>query len=101
MDEKLGGKRAGNMVHLDFDSFSEPEKHLFAKVDEIEKKCIQTGSVDGLPENAALVFKEVEVIFKRIRELYCYVAQRVLSLERNREIVEQFFKHYFYNFEAA
>jgi hypothetical protein len=100
LSEKLKTPSPGCFVHLDFDSFSEPEKQLFAKVEEIEKNYVQTGSLDNLPENAALVLKKVEVIFKRIRELYCYAAQKVWGLERNREIVEHFFRLYFYNFEV-
>lgn len=47
-----------------------------------------------------MVFKELEVVFRRVRELYCYIVPRVLGLERNREIVEHFFRLHFYNFEA-
>jgi len=45
LSEKLKDTMSGCFVHLDFDSFSEPEKRLFAKVDEIEEKYIQTGSL--------------------------------------------------------
>jgi hypothetical protein len=100
LSKKLKDTNAGCLVHLDFDSFSEPEKLLFAKVDEIKEKYIRTGSVDDLAENAELVFKELEVVFRRVRELYCYVAPKVLGLDRNREIVEHFFRLHFYNFEA-
>jgi hypothetical protein len=42
-------------IKIDFNSFSEAEKLLFAKVDEIEEKYRQTGSEELLVENADLI----------------------------------------------
>jgi hypothetical protein len=100
LSEKLRDTTSGSMVHLDFDSFSEPEKLLFRKVDEIEEKYRQTGSIEGLVENGDLISKNLEVILRRVRELYCYVVPMVLGCDGTNEIVEYFFRLHFYNFEA-
>ena len=99
MDEKLW-KKPGNMVHIDFDSFSEEEKRLFRKVDEIEEKYLQTGNMEPYAENLELIYKNLEVILRRVREMYCYVVPMVLGCNGTKEIVEHFFKLHFYNFEA-
>jgi hypothetical protein len=98
--EKLRDKSSGNILRIDFDSFSEEEKHLFRKVDEIEEKYLQTGSIENLAENFELICKNLEVIFRRVRELYCYVVPMVLGSDGTSEIVEHFFRLHFYNFEA-
>jgi hypothetical protein len=49
-------------IKIDFNSFSEAEKLLFNKVDEIEEKYRQTGSEHLLVENADLISKNLEVI---------------------------------------
>ncbi len=100
LSEKLADKTSGNLVHIDFDSFSEEEKHLFRKVDEIEEKFLQTGSMEPAAENFELIYKNLEVILRRVREMYCYVVPMVLGSDGTKEIVEHFFKLHFYNFEA-
>ena len=87
-------------IKIDFNSFSEAEKLLFAKVDEIEEKYRQTGSEELLVENADLIFKNLEVILRRITELYCFAVPTVLGCDGTYEIVEYFFRLHFYNFQA-
>jgi hypothetical protein len=98
--EKLKNNSSGDHICIDFDSFSEAEKLLFAKVDEIEEKYRQTGSTELLVENADLIFKNMEVILRRVTELFCYVAPMTLGCDGTKEIVEYFFRFHFYNFEA-
>jgi hypothetical protein len=100
LSEKLEDKDSASMLRIDFDSFSEAEKALFRKVDEIEEKFHQTGSLEPEAENFALVYKNLEVIWRRVTELYCYVVPMVLGSDGSKEIVEYFFKLHFYNFEA-
>ena len=100
LSEKLEDTTLGSVVRLDFDSFSEAEKLAFSKVGEIGEKYRQTGSEAVLAENADLISKNVEIIIKRVTELYCYVVPMVLGCGGSQEIVEYFFKLHFYNFEA-
>jgi hypothetical protein len=100
LSEKIKDTTSKELIHLDFDSFSEAEKLLFRKVDEIEEKYLQTGSTEHLDENFELICKNLEVIFRRVRELYCYVVPMVLGSDGSHEIVEYFFKLHFLNFEA-
>ena len=87
-------------IKIDFNSFSEAEKLLFAKVIEIEEKYRQTDSEELLVENADLIFKSLEVMLRRITELYCFVVPKVLGCDGTYDIVEYFFKLHFYNFQA-
>jgi len=87
-------------IKFDFNSFSEAEKLLFAKVDEIEEKYRQTGSEEVLVENADLIFKNMEVILRRVTELYCYAVPMVLGCDGSHEIVEYFFRLHFHNFQS-
>ena len=87
-------------IKLDVNSFSEAEKLLFRKVDEIAEKYRQTGSIEVLVENSDLISKNLEVFLMRVRELYCYAVPMVLGCDETNEIVEYFFRLHFYNFEA-
>ena len=100
LSEKFKDTTLGSIIHLDFDSFSEAEKLAFSKVGEIVEKYRQTGSEDALVENTDLISKNLEIIFRRVTELYCYVVPMVLGCGGSQEIVEYFFKLHFYNFEA-
>jgi hypothetical protein len=100
LSEKLKDTTLGSVIRLDFDSFSEAEKLAFSKVDEIGEKYRQTGSEAVFAENADLISKNLEIIFRRVTELYCYVVPMVLGCGGSQEIVEYFFKLHFYNFEA-
>jgi len=79
LSEKLEDSTLGSIVRLDFDSFSEAEKLVFSKVGEIAEKCRQTGSEAALVENADLISKNLEISFRRVTELYCYVVPMVLA----------------------
>lgn len=98
--EKLRDNSSENILQIDFNSFSEAEKILFHKVDEIEEEYRKTGSVELLAENSDLISKNLEVILRRVTELYCYVVPMVLGSDGSYEIVKYFFKLHFYNFEA-
>ena len=87
------------MIKLDFNSFSEAEKLLFAKVDEIEEEYRQTGSEELLVEKGDLIFKSLEVMLRRITELYCFAVPKVLGCDGTHDIVEYFFRLHFYNFQ--
>ena len=100
LSEKFNETKPAGMVHLDFDSFSEAEKLLLQKVREIEEKYLHTGSEENLIENAKLVFKSMEIIYTRVRELYCHVTPIILRCGEDKEIVEHFFRLHFYNFES-
>ena len=87
-------------IKIDVNSFSETEKILFRKVDEIAEKYRQTGSVELLAQNLDLISKNLEIILNRVRELYCAVVPMVLGCDETNEVVEYFFRLHFYNFEA-
>jgi hypothetical protein len=99
LGEKLADKASGGMWHIDVESFSEEEKRLFLRVDEIEAKYLETGSMEPEAENYALISKNIEVILRRVREMYCYVVPMALGCDGSKDIVEYFFKLHFYNFE--
>jgi len=87
-------------IKLDVDSFSEAEKTLFRRVEEIAEEYRQTGSVELLLENSDLISKNLEVFLMRVRELYCYAVPRVLGFGEADGVVKYFFGLLFYNFEA-
>ena len=68
---------------------------FFCKVDEIEEKFLQTGSMEPVAEYFELICKNLEVILRRVREMYCYVVPMVLGSDGSKEIVEYFFKWHF------
>ena len=47
LSEKLKDTAIGSVIHLDFNSFSEAEKLVFSKVDEIEEKLQLEGVGEG------------------------------------------------------
>ena len=101
MSEKLRVDASGADVRLDFEpSFSLAEKTLLEKVSAIEEKYRQTGSVELLLENSGLISKSLEVVLRRIEELYCCTVPLVLGWSESNEIVEYFFRLHFRNFEA-
>jgi hypothetical protein len=97
--EKLKGNNAGDYIRIDFDSFSKEEKLLFARADEIEEELRQTGASEHPAEDWDVIFKSMEVVLRRVKELYCYFYPIVFGLDGTKEIVEYFFKLHFYNFE--
>jgi hypothetical protein len=100
LSKKITEPNPEEIIHIDFNSFSEAEKILFQKTSEIEEEWQKTGNQDILIKNAELLLKPSEVILRRITELYCYVTPALLSGGQNKEIVDYFFKLHFYNFDA-
>ena len=100
LSEKLKDPTANGRIYLDFNSFSEAEKTLFRKVQEIEEEFQRTGNENLLLENADFILKPSEIIAKRVTELYCHVMTTILACDEKREIVDYFFKLHFYNFET-
>ena len=100
LSKKINDPNPEGIIHIDFESFSDAERILFRKVDEIEEEFKKTGKEEILLKNAELLLKPSEVIFRRITELYCYVATTLLAGGQNKEIVDYFFKLHFYNFET-
>ena len=100
LSEKLADSNPAEIIHIDVESFSEAEKQLFAKVDEIRDEYLQTGKTENLAKSYELILKEFEVFFRRVTELYCKTVPICLGCTGDREIVEYFFKLHFLNFEA-
>lgn len=86
---------SSDVIRLDFDSFSEPEKQLFNKIWEIEQKYGSSPPADVIEANAELVSKAREVIAWRVIELFMFVMKELLGHD---EIEEWYFKLHFYNF---
>jgi hypothetical protein len=100
LSKELTDPGSGGIVHLDFESFSEAEKLLFRKVEEIEAEFLRTGTTENLEKSTELILKNFEVIMRRVTELYCFAVPICLGSVVTREIAEYFFKLHFYNFEA-
>ena len=101
ISEKLKDTTAGSLLHIDFDSWSEAEKVLFQKVDEIDEEYQRTGNQEILAKNGDLIYKNIEIMYRRIRELYCWVIPTAISgyTAIDREIIDCFFQLHFMNFE--
>ena len=72
LSKELTDPGSGGIVHLDFESFSEAEKLLFRKVEEIEAEFLRTGTTENLEKSTELILKNFEVIMRRVTELYCF-----------------------------
>jgi len=83
------------VIRLDLDSFSEPEKQLFERVWEIESEYGSSPPADVIEANKEFVFKASEVIGWRVIQLFMFVMKELLG---NDEIEEWYFKLHFYNF---
>lgn len=94
MSEKLKPV-ASDVVRVDFDSFTEPEKQLFRKIWEIEEEYGSSPPADVIEANKEFIFKAREVLSFRVLELFMFVMREVLGGD---EIEEWFFKLHFYNF---
>jgi hypothetical protein len=99
LEEKLADP-PHSKIKLDLDCFPEAEKILFRRVDEIAKEHRQTGSAEVLLKNSDLISKNLEVVLRRIKELYCHTVSKVLGCGEADGIVEYFFQLHFFNFEA-
>jgi hypothetical protein len=86
---------SSDVVRLDFDSFTEPEKQLFNKIWEIQKEYGLNPPADVIEKNKELIFKASEVISWRVIQLFMFVMKELLEED---EIEEWYFKLHFYNF---
>ena len=86
---------ASDVVRLDFDSFSEPEKELFRRILKIQEEYGLNPPADVIEANKELTFKSLEVIFRRVLELFLFAVPKAFCWD---EIEEWYFKLHFYNF---
>jgi len=86
---------SSDVIRIDFDSFTEPEKQLFSKIREIEQEYGFSPPADVIEANWELIFKAREIIAWRVIELFIFVMKELL---RGDEIEEWYFKLHFYNF---
>jgi hypothetical protein len=84
-----------DVIRLDFDSFSEPEKQLFTRIWEIQEKYGLNPPQDVLEANEELTSKALEIIFRRVLELFLFAVPKAFCWD---EIEEWYFKLHFYNF---
>ncbi len=97
--DKLKDDMPHDIIRLDFDSFSEKEKLVFQRANQVAEEFQRTGSAEGIPEKMSILQKEREILYDRIRELYCFAMPALISYGENNELIEYFFKWHFYNFE--
>jgi len=86
---------SSDVIRIDFDSFSEPEKQLFRKIWEIEQEYGSSPSADVIEANKEFIFKAREIIGWRVIQLFMFVMKELLGHD---EIEEWYFKLHFYNF---
>jgi len=86
---------SSDVVRLDFDSFTEPEKQLFNRIWEIQRAYGFSPPADVIEANKELIFKASEVIAWRVLELFMFVMKELLEED---EIEEWYFKLHFFNF---
>jgi hypothetical protein len=96
LSEKLRSV-SSDVVRLDFDSFSEPERQLFSRIWEIQQEYGLNPPADVIEKNRELIFKATEVIGWRVMHLFMFVMKELLGED---EIEEWYFKLHFYNFFA-
>jgi hypothetical protein len=101
LDRKIGALSErmksvqSDVVRLDFDSFSEPEKQLFNKIWEIQEQYGLNPPDDVVEANKELTFKALEIVFRRVLELFMFTVPKAFCWD---EIEEWYFKLHFYNF---
>ena len=66
LSKKINDPNPEEIIHIDFESFSDAERILFQKVDKLEEEFKKTGNEEILLKNAELLLKPSEVILKRI-----------------------------------
>jgi len=86
---------SSDVIRLDFDSFTEPEKRLFRKIWEIQQEYGSSPPADVIEANKEFIFKAREVISWRVLQLFMFVMSELLGGD---EIEEWYFKVHFYNF---
>ena len=66
------------------------------------KNIRQKGNEELLLKNGDLIYKSIEVMFKRITDLYCYTIPKAITglTAIDHEIVNHFFQLHFWNFET-
>ena len=96
MSEKLKPV-VSDVIRVDFDSFSEPEKRLFNRIWEIQQEYGVSPPVDVIEANKELIFKASEVIVRRVIQLFMSIMKKLLVHD---EVEEWYFKLHFYNFFA-
>ena len=96
MSEKLKPVTS-DVIRVDFDSFSEPEKRLFNRIWEIQQEYGVSPPVDVIEANKELIFKASEVVVWRVVQLFVFVMEKLLVRD---EVEEWYFKLHFYNFFA-
>jgi len=84
-----------DVVRIDFDSFTEPEKQVFRKVWEVEQEYGSSPPAEVLKANMAFIFKATEIVSWRVVELFMFVMRETLGGD---EIEDWYFKLHFYNF---
>lgn len=84
-----------DVIRVDFDSFTEPEKQLLRKIWEIEEEYGSSPPADVIEANKEFIFKASEVVSWRVLQLFMFVMKGLLG---NDEVEEWFFKLHFYNF---
>jgi hypothetical protein len=102
IEEKLKDTSDGMLLRIDSDSWSEAEKALFRRVDEISDEYERSGNYELLVQNQDLIYKNIEIMHRRIKELYCYIVPTAIAgyTAIDREIIDYFFQQHFMNFEA-
>jgi len=86
-----------DIVRLDFDSFTEPEKQLFRKIWEIWDKYGSNPPADVLEANREFFSKAAEVLCGRVFDLFMFLNRELLGED---EIEYWYFKLHFWNFLA-
>jgi len=102
INEKLEDPTIISSAKIDFNSLSEAEKALFRKSDEISQEYDQRGNTGILVKNGDIIYKNIEVMWKQITDLYCDNVPKAICgfTGLNFEIANYFFKLHFLNFEA-
>jgi hypothetical protein len=94
LSEKLKPVQS-DVVTLDFDFFSEPERQLFRRIWEIQEEYGLNPPADVLEANKELIFKALEVYSWRVVQLFMFVMEGCLGKD---EVEVWYFKLHFYNF---
>lgn len=84
-----------DVIRIDFDSFTEPEKQVFRKVWEVEQEYGSSPPADVLEANMEFIFKATEIVSWRVVELFMFVMRETLGGD---EIEDWYFKLHFCNF---
>ena len=83
-------------IRFDINSFSEPERKLFDKVQEIvDNYAPAKPPQDVIEKNSDLWYKGLEIFAKRATELFVYIMPASICCD---ELEEWYFKIYFHNF---